>query len=192
MKLFGIVLVSSTVPRCAAATVATHSSSVAPLHAALVVPKTVTSSQMRFVFAVGLEGTGHHYVVEVEDHLFEDNKDLVQIRHSANVNRTFYEVEEAMGADVKTYSANLNGAKENMRRLAQRGADLEFPGTVAFMPGKNSYPNGPGPKKALKYMDLRMLAEVAEEEGVDLRILYLRRPVKEALIANTIHRQFQK
>ncbi|CAN0408704.1 unnamed protein product [Laminaria digitata] len=54
-----------------------------------------------------------------------------------------------------------------------------------------SYPSGLGPDKALRYLDLRMLAEVAEEEGVDLRVLYLRRSAKDLLIANTIHRKFQ-
>ena len=82
-----------------------------------------------------------------------------------------------------------------MSNLAQYGAELNFPGTLVSMHGKGSkysYPRGRGPNKALRYFDLRMLAEVAEAEGVDLRVLYLRRPVKDILIANTVHRDFQK
>ena len=69
--------------------------------------------------------------------------------------------------------------------------ELEFPGTVVSVPGRHSYPNGFGPNKALKYIDLRMMAETAEEEGVDFRVLYMRRPVTDIIIANTIHRDFQ-
>ena len=80
-----------------------------------------------------------------------------------------------------------------MRLLARVGEALQYPGTLRSMHGRqrlNSYPMGTGPNKALKYFDLRMLAEVAEAEGVDLRVLYLRRPVKQLVIANTVHRRF--
>lgn len=43
------------------------------------VPKTVNSSNLRFVFPVGLEGTGHHYFQEVENHLFTTSPNLVRI-----------------------------------------------------------------------------------------------------------------
>ena len=177
---------------CVSTTLATPDVSIEPLPVAVVVQKTVVSSRMRVVFTVGLEGTGHHFFRQVQDHLFESNTDLVQLSRPDGVNRAFYSIEHSMGDNANHYRANLNGAKENMRNLAQRGSDLQAPGTIVFMHGKNSYPDGPGPNKALKYIDLRMLAELAEEERVDLRVLYLRRPVRDTLIANTMHRQFQE
>lgn len=192
MNMFTNVFVGTAVATCLATTLASPDLSTISLSGTLVVPKTVVSSRMRFVFTVGLEGTGHHYVAQVQEHFLETNEDMVPIPRPDNVNRAFYTMEHSMGENAQHYAANLNGARQNMRNLAQRGADLEWPGAVVFMHGKNSYPDGPGPNKVFKYMDLRMLADVAEEEGVDLRVLYLRRSVKDILIANTMHRQFQK
>lgn len=50
-----------------------------------------------------------------------------------------------------------------MRKLAQLRAELQFPGTVVSLRNHDSYPMGAGPNKALKYVDLRFFAEVAEE-----------------------------
>ena len=160
-----------------------------------VVPKTVVSSTMRFVFVVGLEGTGHHLVGQTLDHMFKTNKDLERISdRNDDAIGDLYTINYSMGQTAQHYSTILNRARVNMRNLAQRGATLQFPGTVAYTLGSHrlhSYPSGTGPNKALRYLDLRLLAEVAEEERVDLRVLYLRRPVKDLIIANTIHRRFQ-
>ena len=161
-----------------------------------VVPKTVVSSTMRFAFVVGVEGTGHHSVAQALDHMFTTNQDLVQIAgKNDDVVGDLYTVNFSMGQTAQHYSATLRRARKKMRNLAQRAATLQFPGTVAFTLGSHhlhSYPSGIGPNKALKYLDLRLLAEVAEEEGVDLRVLYLRRHAKDLIIANTIHRDFQE
>ncbi|CAM9808577.1 unnamed protein product, partial [Ectocarpus fasciculatus] len=37
----------------------------------------------------------------------------------------------------------------------------------------------------------RELAEIAEAENVDLRVVYLRRSAEDLIIANTVHRRFQ-
>ncbi len=52
-------------------------------------------------------------------------------------------------------------------------------------------PDPPSPK-VFKYMDLRLLAEVAEDAGVDFRVLYLRRKARDIILADTVHRQFHK
>lgn len=161
----------------------------------LVVPKRVISSNMRFVFAVGLEGTGHHMFGKVLDHLFETNGNLLQISHKDDdVVEDLYTVNFSMGGDARYYGTQVRSAREQMRALAKRDATIPFPGTVAYPRDRHrfhSYPSDPGPNKALGYLDLRLLAEVAEEEGVDLRVLYLRRPAKDLIIANTVHRRFQ-
>lgn len=46
--------------------------------------------------------------------------------------------------------------------------------------------------KVFGYLDLELLAEVAEAEGVDFRVLYLRRPARDIVVADTIHRDFHK
>lgn len=157
-----------------------------------VVPKTVVSSNMRFVFAVGVEGTGHHYFVDVLHHLFHTNPHLVQISRNGNVNNEPYAIHLSMGGNAQHYNTELCRARKDMRKLGQRGEELDFPGTVVSMGSRNSYPNGNGPNKALKYVDLRLLAEVAEEEGVDLRVVYLRRRAKDLIIADTNHRHIQR
>ena len=156
-----------------------------------VVRKTVVSSKMRFIFAVGLEGTGHHYFVSVQDHLFRTNKHLAHLSGEKNVYHSFYTVHNSMARDIRHYNTELKTARDVMRRLAQRGAELQFPGTVMSLHSRDSYPMSEGPNKALKYVDLRFLAALAEEEGVDFRVLYLRRSVKDSIIANTVHRKFQ-
>ena len=154
-----------------------------------VVPKTVFSSKVRVVLAVGLEGTGHGYFLHVREDLFKKNRHLARLSDIA-VSR--YRIWISMGSSVKQYSIAYQQARTEMRKLAHRGAGLSFPGTVKIIHGKQSYPFGYGPNKVLKYMDLRMLAEVAEAEGVDFRVVYLRRPVKDILVANTVHRRFQE
>lgn len=92
-----------------------------------------------------------------------------------------------------------------MKYLAAYEKHLKAPGTIvavqrqtekehAMCPlnGQMSFPNGNGPDKTLKYADIQNMAQVAEEEGVDLRILYLQRSIEPMLISATIHRRFQQ
>ncbi|CAN0311826.1 unnamed protein product [Scytosiphon promiscuus] len=44
----------------------------------------------------------------------------------------------------------------------------------------------------MQYVDPRLMAEAAEAEGVDFRVLYLKRSAKELLLADTVHRHFQE
>ena len=160
-----------------------------------VVPKTVVSTTMRLILEVGLEGSGHHAFGQVLDHMFETNPNLVQI---SNVHDDFvgdyYTINYSMGQTAQYYSTILSLGRDKMRSLAQQAGALPSPGTVAYTQTEHrfhSYPSGIGPNKALNYLDLRLLAEVAEEEGVDLRVLYLRRSAKQMIIADTVHRGFQ-
>lgn len=72
-------------------------------NATLVVPKTVISSKMRFVFAAGLQGTGHHYFDRVNDHLFETNQHLVHIPARKVVHRSFYDIDHSMARNLEHY-----------------------------------------------------------------------------------------
>lgn len=158
-----------------------------------IVPKTVFSSTMRFVLEVGLEGTGHHVVGEVLDHVIERNSNLERFTGHP-IDGSLFAINYYMGQTVQHYNTTLERSRKTMRELAQRGETLLFPGTVVYTHDSgryHSYPSGLGPYKALRYLDLRLFAEVAEEEMVDLRLVYLRRSVKDTLVANTIHRNFR-
>ena len=192
MKLVYSTFVASATALCVAATPVLLDDMLEP-NDTLVIRKTVSDSKFRFFFTAGLEGTGHHYVVKVEDDLFRTSNHLVQIPYRSDVEGKHYTIQNTMGGSARGYSTAISSARHNMRLLARVGEALQYPGTLRSMHGRqrlNSYPMGTGPNKALKYFDLRMLAEVAEAEGVDLRVLYLRRPVKQLVIANTVHRRF--
>ena len=154
--------------------------------------KTVVSSKLRLVLAVGVEGTGHDYVLKVNDNLFKNNKYLPLIATGDRINVGKYHIRQALGRTSQHFSDIINGGRADMRMLAKRAAEIPHPGTVLVVHGKYSYPDAHGPDKTLKYLDLRLLAEAAEEEGVDFRVLYLRRPAKDIMLANTVHRRFQE
>ncbi|CAN0377864.1 unnamed protein product, partial [Scytosiphon promiscuus] len=137
--------------------------------------KTAVSSKIRLVLAVGIEGTGHDYVLKVDDNLFRKNNHLVRLAGDATVRVGRYHIKRSMGKSAQHYYETIDWGRENMRRLAEREAEIPSPGTVMIVHGKYSYPDGHGPDKAMKYVDLRLLAEAAEAEGVDFRVLYLRR-----------------
>lgn len=180
-----LVAISTSASPNVAVTVTENASS----PASPVLPKTVFSSKFRVVFAVGLEGTGHGYFLQAREDLFRKNRHLDRL---PDLDLSRYRIWSSMGGNAQRYSIALKEAKIEMRKLARRGANMPSPGTVKIIHGKQSYPFGYGPNKVLKYMDLRMLAEVAEAEGVDFRVVYLRRPVKDILVANTVHRRFQE
>ena len=189
MQLFGVALAAIGLATCSALAHATVSVSTTKSEDSTVT-KTIFSSKFRLVVMVGAEGTGHSFFLQVKDHMFRTNDQLVEIPAKYMITSRRYHIRTSMDATALGYSSNLDAAKTNMRKLAKHGAKLQFPGTIAFFKKKNSYPDGPAPDKVMKYLDLRMLAEVAEEEGVDLRVVHLQRPVKDLIIADTVHRHF--
>lgn len=156
-----------------------------------ILAKTVFSSKLRLVYVVGIEGTGHHYVNQVYKHMLGHNKRLVRVPPE-DFSAEFYQLPYSMGQGVPRYSEALVSARDDMRKLAQRGDEMDHPGTILWFPGRYSYPYAFGPNKGLNYIDLRILAEVAEEEGVDFRVLYMQRSATDLLLSVTVHRKFQK
>lgn len=191
MKLFGVYFAGTVLATLVAA--ASVFLDLVPTELdSSILSKTVFSSNMRMVLAVGVEGTGHKYVLEIHDHMFDTNDQLVQFPSNDLINVGIYRVLHSMGHDVHFYSDIIDTARRQMRKMAKRAEHIPFPGTIAVIHGKYSHPMGSGPSKLMHYLDLQMLAKVAEEEGVDFRILYLRRSVKGIIIADTVHRQLQK
>ena len=190
MQLLGVGLAAMGLATCLAGVHVSVNVSTTESETSTVI-KTVFSSKLRLVMMVGAEGTGHGFMVEVKEHMFRTNDQLLQVPGRYMITSQRDHIRTSMAATALGYSSNLDAAKADMRKLAEHGALLQFPGTIALFRKKNSYPDGHPPDKVLKYVDLRMLAEVAEEEGVDLRVIYLKRPVKDLIIADTVHRHFQ-
>ncbi|CAN0279590.1 unnamed protein product [Ectocarpus fasciculatus] len=154
-----------------------------------VVNKTIVSNNMRLVFPLGLEGSGHHYFAGTFRAMFTAHPDLAQLDNLPNFGKFF--IPSTMKRSSSKFAAISQQGRDQMRYLAQRAQTLPAPGTVQLVAGGISYPSGHGPEKVKQYVDLRLLAEAAEAEDVDLRVLYMKRSAKELLLANTVHRRFQ-
>lgn len=176
----------------------------ADLHAAPsagAIAKAVVSSKMRLIFIIGLEGTGHHYIVDALKHLFDKNRELPYFNLCPIARMTY--LFNSMVQDPAHYVDTQEKIRAEMRTLAAAQHELAWPGTIATIQptkpetqpgcrgiGVMSYPFNVGKNKVLQYPDVRTVAEAAEAEGVDLRVLYLKRPAEDFLVANTVHRKF--
>lgn len=74
-------------------------------------------------------------------------------------------------------------------RFAEMERTMDDSGIIVHL-DMASFPAGHGPNKVITYPDVRLLAEVAEEEGIDLRVVYLQRSARDMLISDTVHRSF--
>lgn len=168
-----------------------------------VTAKTVVSSRLRVIIVVGLEGTGHHYFEQVFKSLFKRHNNLA-VLSACFISRGIY-LNRSMDGTVSNYRKLREVMRSGMKTLAASEDHLEAPGTILAVQkqtakdrrkcsllGEMSFPNGHGPNKVLKYPDIQQVAQIAEEEGVDLRILYLQRSAKSMLISSTIHEDYQK
>lgn len=166
------------------------------------ISKTVVSDKLRVIFFVGLEGTGHNFASNAFKTAFKDH-DLEQIGACSLAHDIYLPL--TMRVSASAYLEAQNSLRIEMRRLADLEKDLQAPGTFVTVQrtsqvqineciwlGELSYPNNNGPDKALAYPDLQRLAQLAEEEGVDFRIMYLQRSAKALLLSNTSHRGFHK
>lgn len=167
-----------------------------------VITKTVISSKFRLVYFVGVEGTGHNFFSQVFKQMFSAHDDL-QYVESCNIGMSTY-LPITMRR-VNRYGSNIDVMREELRMMAASEETLPSFGTVATVQrthplqhencasvGQLSYPNNHGPNKAQAYPDLRVVAEVSEQEGVDIRFLYLQRSAWDMTISNTKHRAFHK
>lgn len=167
------------------------------------IAKTVVSSRLRLIFFVGLEGSGHHFAREAFEGVFEDHDDLQEV-DECNITSSIY-VPQALNGTAAHYRKKRESLRLEMNKLAALEKGLQAPGSFLTVQRTNraqikrcgkgpeySYPNGHGPNKALAFADLQLLAELAEEEGVDFRILYLQRSAKDLLLSDISHRHFHK
>ena len=164
-----------------------------PLFENGVLKKQVLSSRMRLIFVVGLEGTGHHYIVNVLSHVCKPDQDLCP--DVCPLGKIMYSA-LATSKTEDDYEDARNNFRKEMQKLAMVVKGL--PAGEAFMDafrrcdgsGYMSYPNFNGIDKAMHYVDLKVLAEEAERAGIDLRVIYLSRAAKSILVSDTIHNQY--
>lgn len=162
--------------------------SVGPMASSDVVAKTIVSDKVRFVFLAGLEGSGHHYIMAAGEAVFSVNPDLPQFDKRLGI-RPFY-VPFAMGESAAHYATTELQARKEMKALAEQAAGL--PGPTVYLPDRAlSFPFNSGYGKVMQYNDLRRLAHAAELEGLDARVVYLKRSAQDMIIADTVHRHFQ-
>ena len=144
------------------------------------VEKTVFSDDTRLVFPAGIEGTGHHYFMRIWDVLDPTIKKPFDVG--------MYRIDYSMSTNIENYKNVLENSKHNMDVLYDETM-LDSPNLV-YITGGHSYPANNGQDKAFQCPDLRTIAEDAEESGIDLRIIYLKRSAKDSIISNTVHRNF--
>lgn len=154
------------------------------------VAKTTVSNKMRLVYIFGVEGSGHHYVIGALNGIFEAYPDLPQITKGFPAKEPYY-IPFTMKESAAAFDQARKLGHVDMRDLAVRTERLSYPGTIQQL-NAASIPTGRGPQKVMQYADLRLIAEAAEAGGIDLRVLYMKRPANQILLANTVHRQFQK
>jgi len=142
------------------------------------VEKTIFSNNSRLVFPAGIEGTGHHYFLD--------------FWKSFNFTRSFdtglYRTSTNMNSGIETYNRDMKISKNKMDSLYEES--IINPPSIIYPMGCESYPMLHGMYKAMHYPDLAMIAENAEQSGIDLRVIYLKRSLKELIISNTSHRRF--
>lgn len=155
------------------------------------VTKNIVSDQFRLVFPMGLEGSGHHYFMPLEERTFREHPDLPRLS-DFRLNTNLYFAANTLNTSPSHFFSSRASATAEMREMAKRAEEVPWPGTLQIQLGALSYPSNNGPQKVFGYVDMRLMAETAEAEGVDFRVLYLRRSAKDLVIANTVHRTFQE
>eukprot|EP00752_Nemacystus_decipiens_P015643 g13960.t1 len=155
------------------------------------VAKSVVSDKFRMVFIAGVEGTGHHYIMEADSAMFKANPDLPQLNKDYKLSVRNYFVAICMAEKASRYTQAEDQAREEMRRVAEQAAEMPEPGSLYVLHNSLSYPTAHGTKKVMESIDLPMMVKVAGDSGVDMRVLYLRRSATDILVANTVHRGFQ-
>lgn len=159
-----------------------------------VIRKSMYSNSTRFVFVAGIEGTGHHLLAV----LFKECYDLGLCIEDTRLESPIIPAKKNFSGGIffvngKEDLSTVERSRENfVNRL--RAARNDHPERLIILNTlgivMSSYPNFGGPDKVFKRPDLPVLAHLAEEAGVDLRVLVLTRSPKDILVSTTVHRKF--
>mmetsp|Transcript_58777 Transcript_58777/g.164057 ORF Transcript_58777/g.164057 Transcript_58777/m.164057 type:complete len:693 (-) Transcript_58777:33-2111(-) len=167
-----------------------------------VVRKTVFSTTSRLLFVAGLEGVGHHFFAT----LFEHDWDMpTQKPNERGVKRTVREVRlvgnwNQRGLEIQAQrhygreplpAGWTNEHLEANVKLLRQAKHSRAGVLLGVYPLSTSWPNGHATHAVrMSHMrpDIVLMAEAAEEAGVDLRVLLLHRDGPGTLAANCLHR----
>ena len=155
----------------------------------------------RLVFFAGLEGTGHHLWESIIDKLLTDGK----IWADCELNRKLFKSIKGCWAgtengvfctrDPQQFKKDYTAAVEKMRKIAAKNNTKAFflncvarsrCGSIA------SYPEYTGNYKAVQRPSVLLLARMAEEAGIDFRVVVLQRRVQNLVYSDTVHRRFNR
>jgi hypothetical protein len=154
----------------------------------------------RLVFVAGLEGTGHH--------LFKEILHLEPSGFDQGVYDLFEERQKSVCGPLGSLGENCGPAQDsreflllrqellkNLTSLHSRDSQFSVSGTVYGLFHNNlapfSYPCYRHEGRAiLTHPDVRVLAEVAEEAKIDLRVVVLTRSARAMLYSTVKHRNF--
>ena len=155
-----------------------------------------------FIFAMGLEGTGHHLGVTLATHspAVERAEPFRKAIAKAEQSLThlWRAVDSIKGAnyDVAQAHDDLVTNLANIQQQATATASSQQPLHVFLsLDGHTmswSYPNGGGPERFLKYPDLDLLYAACDQAGVQCGHFYMYRDPHAVLHSTTIKRGFDK
>eukprot|EP00040_Diaphanoeca_grandis_P042782 m.265957 g.265957 ORF g.265957 m.265957 type:complete len:386 (+) comp64630_c0_seq1:362-1519(+) len=169
-----------------------------------VLKKTVFTGP-RFVFVMGLEGTGHHLFHKLGPKCsrctyddFDNHFCVCSFKY-----RDRFSSQSVFNAPTRkdlihSYNATVAYMHSIRTKYPPSSDKVVFINTLfPWTPPKltcssmmSSYPNCAGKCKHWQFTDVRLMAEIFEESGFDFRVVVLDRSAINIMIANTVHRQF--
>lgn len=175
--------------------------------------KTVFSDRLRFAFFAGLEGTGHHAMEKVFSKCPEFQKKRrndvpFECVHDDAFTDYLYRGFGATGGVFNPKDIKQMVRLEDSLRHAFEDAKVKYgdestgennrgtSGIIVLLnlhqthqgSGFMSYPNYGGTEKPIHHPHIQLLARIAEEAKVDLRIHVLERSARDIYLSNVVHR----
>eukprot|EP00435_Cladocopium_sp_Y103_P065422 s995_g27.t1 len=157
-------------------------------------PKRIVSQSCRFTFFAGIEGTGHHFwsVLLPRLHPFANwSSNLSAELYRADHKKGFFSTwEESVRSEHAIRIKQVMADADRMIR-EQGGGIVPLNALDERVSGMMSYPNFLGRDRALQNPDVPALAQLAEDAGVDLRIVLLVRHPR-SVVRSGLARRFEK
>ena len=161
------------------------------------IEKRVYSDELRLIFFAGLEGTGHHLFAEgLRDLKRQRLVARDEVLSGAIFSHGKQSVSLARLDSPEAFGEAITTIRERLACISTGDCSGSYPLiainciTGGEATGQMSYPNYGGPQKPLQYVDLIRLSKMAEEEGVDFRVIYMHRPARDIIRSTTENRHF--
>lgn len=168
--------------------------------------KTVFSKNQRLVFFAGIEGTGHHMWYSAFTFLKEQ---MGIVDDDCILSDAIFSIDSVpsltTATTVQDYHASEELVTSRLSLLAKNAEKINAAPILAINPtcarwmtdngpvtriGMMSYPNFGGPDKPLQYVDIFMLAQLAEQAELDFRVVYMQRNALDVMVSTTVKRNF--